>query len=663
MEKNNIETLEDEERQRAIDFFKGDCVDSWKYFAHHEKQINGKKGYVFRVWAPNAQQVYLAGDFTKWWEEEIPMQRVEGFGIWEVWTDLPREGELYKFKVRQVNGVEEMKIDPFALRFEKSPGLACVVGCNREKDWTDMDYLSLNLYAEKRHSAMNIYYLNIKEWRKNATFQTLKEELVPYLKEMHYTHVLFRSLMEYNEQAESPESVLGFFALEESSGTILEFQDFVESCHLNGIGVFVDMNISQFSMESGALSYYDGTPQFEYLDRNRARAFSDNRKNFDLGKGAVQSFLLSSVMYWIETFHLDGVRLPFVTKMITRDMDGGPWSPNHEGGRKNFEGVEFLIKLNEMLKLHTPHVEMFGDELTARMKTTALLSHGGLGFTGKINQKWSRNLLKFYQIDPIYRKYHFNLLVELFEEMYDESFVNPLMNVFEEKGERKTLATAIWGREDWKKFSQIRNFLVFHKAYPAKNLQEAGVEFASIPQEDCLNWSALTEKKSNELQEFTKQLNQLYLQSPALWELDGTLDGFDMVDNHNRDQSILSFIRKGKKPDDFILVILNMTPVEHPEFHIGVTHWGEYEEILNSEMKEFGGSWTSGNENLHTLPWEFQELPFQLHLSLPAFGAILIRPKKIFLEPPEEVLEMKQDREKANQYVETLKGSLEQTFE
>ncbi|MDR2464895.1 MAG: alpha amylase C-terminal domain-containing protein [Streptococcaceae bacterium] len=652
MEKK-IESIEDSYEIQA--FFRGESRHSWKYFGHHPLEKEGKPGFIFRLWAPNAQNVYLAGDFTQWIEDEIPMEQNE-FGIWEVWTDAPTPGDLYKFDVRQVNAQSELRTDPYGFRFESRELMANMVVQQNEIVWKDEEWSRRN----KEFGPENIYFAKIDEWRvdgdgKPYSLERLQKEFIPYLIEMNYTHVCFKIVQAILENEETEVSI-GLFAYEESYGESVDFRLFVQACHQAGIGVFLDVNISQFSSNPQSLSYYDGTPQFEYLDRNRAKAVKYRAKNFDLGKPEVVSYLTSFLFYWIESYHIDGFRLPLMTNIISRDQDGGPWNPNNNGGRKNLEGIRFIQHLNKVLQEHAPHVKFYGSEKMDRIKVSGMLDHGGLGMDLKENDFFLSNVVKFYSVDPIYRKYQYKLLQEVTEKMYDDHYLIPLTTSVETEQEGiKGLFSIIWGDEEWKKYAQLRNLLVYQKAHPGSCLQQMGIEFANETGFGTpLRWENLFKKKAKKLQHFVMELNRLYLEEQAFWLNDNDMVGFLPVDIENKDETVLSFIREGETPEDSLLILLNMTPVERSDFYIGVPYWGEYEEILNSEMYDFGGNWKVGNERLHSLPWKDKHLPYQIHVTLPSFGALVIKPKAITHSPPESVVAAVNDITKANELIKLL---------
>lgn len=394
-----------EDGMQQMDDAKRTFLSGENFYAQHLLGAHREKdGYVFRVWAPNALAVFLVGDFNGW--QEQVMEKDETSGIWQIYTEDAHEGELYKFKVRQADGREILKIDPFAVRFEKRPGDAAELYNFPEKKWKDGLWRGRNKRSNAFKRPLNIYEMHASSWKHHEdgtpySFADLKEELVPYLVKMNYTHVEFMPLMEHPLGRSWGYQLIGYFALSSYYGTPEEFQDFVEACHLNNIGVFVDWVPGHYCINDDTLPYYDGTPQFEYTDPDRAKNNRWGSINFDLGKPQVQSFLISSAMFWIEMFHIDGIRVDAVSSMIYRDYDDGPWTPNHEGGNRNFEGYYFLQKLNAVIKLAHPNVLMIAEESSSETPITGMIETGSLGFDFKWNMGWMNDVLRFYEMDPI----------------------------------------------------------------------------------------------------------------------------------------------------------------------------------------------------------------------------------------------------------------------
>ncbi|WP_265416120.1 1,4-alpha-glucan branching protein GlgB [Enterococcus florum] len=592
--------------------------------------------FVFRVWAPNAQAVFLVGDFNDW-KDTLPMEKDSHTGIWTIETTEAKVGDLYKYKIRQASGREIMKIDPFAIRFEQRPGDAAELYMIPEKKWKDGLWRGRMKRTNQFRRPMNIYEVHPSSWKHHEDgtpyhFSELTEELVPYLADMGYTHVEFMPLTEHPLGRSWGYQSIGYFALSSYYGTPEDFQAFVEACHLNNIGVLMDWVPGHFCINDDTLPYYDGTPQFEYSDPDRANNRRWGSINFDLGKPQVQSFLISSAMFWIEMYHLDGIRVDAVSSMLYRDYDDGPWTPNHEGGNRNFEGYYFLQKLNACIKLAHPNVLMIAEESSSETQITGMIETGALGFDYKWNMGWMNDVLRFYEMDPIYRKDHFNLVTFSFMYMMQENYLLPLSHDEVVHG-KKSLMHKMWG-DRYKQFAQLRNLYTFFMTHPGKKLLFMGSEWGQFLEwkfDEGLEWVDLDDDLNSKMQQFTAKLNEFYKAQPALWELEDSYDTIEIIDADNTSETVLSFIRKGKKKKDFLIVVLNMAPVERRDFHVGVPYPGTYKEVWNTEMLEHGGTWTEHNPECTSLPIAFNNYGQLIKTTVPALGAIILKPEKINL--------------------------------
>ncbi|WP_347094623.1 1,4-alpha-glucan branching protein GlgB, partial [Streptococcus mutans] len=408
------------------------------------------------------------------------------------------------------------------------------------------------------------------------------------------------------------------------------FQDFVEACHLNNIGVIVDWVPGHFTQNDDALAYFDGTPTFEYQDHDRAHNYRWGALNFDLGKNQVQSFLISSAKFWIDFYHIDGIRVDAVSNMLYLDYDEGPWQPNIEGNNRNLEGYYFLQRLNTVLKLAHPDVMMIAEESTATTKITGRREEGGLGFDYKWNMGWMNDILKFYEEDPIYRKYDFNLVTFSFMYLFSENFILPFSHDEVVHG-KKSLMHKMWG-DRYNQFAGLRNLYTYQICHPGKKLLFMGSEFGQFLEwkyDHALEWTNLEEEDGLNLkmQDFTSQLNQFYKDHKVLWQLDTSYDGLEIIDADNVDESVLSFIRKNEK-GDLLVCVFNMVPVERKGFTIGVPVAGIYEEVWNTELEEFGGVWKEHNMTVKTQKNLWKEYENTLSFTLPALGASIWKIKR-----------------------------------
>ena len=613
-------------------FGRGDNFHLQEYLGAHKETRGEQEGFTFRVWAPNAQAVDLIGDFTDWEARKIPMVRNEG-GVWEVFCSDAKEGDIYKYLVTRQNGHQVQKIDPLALWMEKRPNTGSIIKTIPEKNWKDGLWRARRKKLGFKERPVNIYEVHAGSWKRNEdhssyTFKQLKDELIPYLVEMNYTHVEFMPVMAHPLGLSWGYQLMGYFALEQTYGSPEEFQDFVEECHLNNIGVIVDWVPGHFIINDDALAYYDGTPTFEYQDEHRAHNYGWGALNFDLGKNQVQSFLISSLKFWIDTYHLDGIRVDAVSNMLYLDYDSGPWTPNIDGGNLNYEGVHFLRRLNAIIKNEHPDVMMIAEESSAGQKITGPEEEGGLGFDYKWNMGWMNDILRFYEEDPIYRKFDFNLVTFSFMYAFSENFLLPFSHDEVVHG-KKSLMHKMWG-DRYNQFAGLRNLLTYQICHPGKKLLFMGSEFGQFLEwksEEQLEWGNLEDEMNAKMSRFTSQLNHFYKEHKELWEIDDSFDGLEIIDADNRDQSVLSMIRKNRK-GDLLVCVFNMAPVERKDFTIGVPVSAVYEEIWNTELEEWGGVWKEHNPTVQSQDGLWKDYEQTLTFTLPALGASIWKVKR-----------------------------------
>ena len=613
-------------------FGRGDNFHLQEYLGAHKETRGEQEGFTFRVWAPNAQAVDLIGDFTDWEARKIPMVRNEG-GVWEVFCSDAKEGDIYKYLVTRQNGHQVQKIDPLALWMEKRPNTGSIIKTIPEKNWKDGLWRARRKKLGFKERPVNIYEVHAGSWKRNEdhssyTFKQLKEELIPYLVEMNYTHVEFMPVMAHPLGLSWGYQLMGYFALEQTYGSPEEFQDFVEECHLNNIGVIVDWVPGHFIINDDALAYYDGTPTFEYQDEHRAHNYGWGALNFDLGKNQVQSFLISSLKFWIDTYHLDGIRVDAVSNMLYLDYDSGPWTPNIDGGNLNYEGVHFLRRLNAIIKNEHPDVMMIAEESSAGQKITGPEEEGGLGFDYKWNMGWMNDILRFYEEDPVYRKFDFNLVTFSYMYAFSENFLLPFSHDEVVHG-KKSLMHKMWG-DRYNQFAGLRNLLTYQICHPGKKLLFMGSEFGQFLEwksEEQLEWGNLEDEMNAKMRLFTSQLNHFYKEHKELWEIDDSFDGLEIIDADNRDQSVLSMIRKNRK-GDLLVCVFNMAPVERKDFTIGVPVSAVYEEIWNTELEEWGGVWKEHNPTVQSQDGLWKDYEQTLTFTLPALGASIWKVKR-----------------------------------
>ena len=593
------------------------------------------KGYKFTVWAPHAQAVYLIGDFNAWSEHD-EMELIDDTGFFTLTDERAEEGHHYKYKIIQADGTAAYKIDPYAYEFEVRPKDASVVKDLPNKKWSDGLWMANRKRREIYNRPLNIYEVHLSSWKHHEdgswySIKDLENELIPYVKEMGYTHIEFMPLMEHPLDASWGYQATGFYALSSKFGTIEDFQDFVEAAHQANIGVIMDWVPGHFNRNAYALAYYDGSPQFEYADKNRADNLGWGTLNFDLGKSQVRSFLISNALFWIEQFHLDGLRVDAVSNMLYLDYDIGEWTPNDEGTNINKEGVEFIQLLNKKVFERHPDVLMMAEESTAWEKVTHPVHEGGLGFNYKWNMGWMNDTLRFFEMDPLDRKNHFNLITFSFMYTFNENYLLPFSHDEVVHG-KKSLMHKMFG-DRYNQFAGLRTLETYRMMHPGKKLEFMGSEYGQFLEwrfDEGLEWNNLEDPANAKHLEFTKQLNHFYKEHRALWELDHHPAGIEILDADNPEESVLYFIRQGNNPRDFLIVLCNFVPVERQHVRIGLPYKGQYEEVWNTEMEQLGGTWTQSQGVLKTETIPAHGKDYSTEVILPALSVVVLKPKRVY---------------------------------
>ena len=609
-------------------FSSGITSEAYKYLGSF---LNGDAA-VFRVWAPNAANVSVVGDFNNWDSKANPMKKTDG-GIWQANIKGLKQYDNYKYAVTGGDGMTVLKSDPYARHYETAPANASKI-YSSDYSWNDLNWRESQKKKSICESPVNIYEVHAGSWRRFEDgnvydYVTLARELSQYLKKMNYTHVELMPITEYPFEGSWGYQVSGYFAPTSRYGTPDDFKKFIDIMHENGIGVILDWVPAHFPRDGFGLFRFDGTPCYEYADPRKGEHKEWGTVVFDYGKPQVRNFLISSAVYWIKEYHIDGLRVDAVASMLYLDYgrQGGDWIPNSYGGRENLEAVAFLKDVNSRAFAANPSVMMIAEESTAWPLVTKPPQDGGLGFNFKWNMGWMNDILNFYQMDPLFRKYHFNLTTFSFMYRMSENFILPLSHDEVVHGKR-SLMNKMFGPRD-KQFAQLRNLLTLQMTYPGKKLLFMGSEFGQYLEwryNEALDWAELNDELNSKMQYFDQKLNEFYLNEPSLWQLEQKDESVQIIDADNKDESVLTFIRQGKIRHDFVIVILNFTPVERKHFSIGVPYSGKYQEAFNTARKEFGGTWDKDVQTMTTKQEKFKNLDYQIELDLPGFSAMILKP-------------------------------------
>ena len=596
-------------------------------------EYKGEVGNSFAVWAPNAKAVYLVGDFNNWNETSHSLTNMYDSGIWSIFTTDLGEGEIYKYNVVGCDGVSRLKSDPYGTFSELRPKTASVVYEGIDYKWKDKKYLEKKNKIITNNEPMNIYEVHLGSWKRkwDGGFFSFEElyDMIDYAKDMGYTHIELMPITEHPLDMSWGYQTVGYYATTSRHGNPDEFKAFVDKCHENNLGIILDFAYSHFCKDEHGLYRFDGSPQFEYEDPLKAENLGWGTVHFDLGKPEVNSFLLSNVMYWFKEFHVDGIRVDAVSSILYLDYDIGDWRPNKYGGRENIEGIDFLRRLNEVVYENIKNPLIIAEESTSWPMVTSPTYLGGLGFSNKWNMGWMNDTLKYMEMDPIYRKHHHNLITFSFMYAFSENFILPLSHDEVVHG-KKSLLDKMSG-DEWQRFASLRLLYSYYMIHPGKKLLFMGGEFGQGLEWRYaygLEWQLLDREQHAKTKVFVKELNNLYRKEKALYEIDNSYEGFDFIDPHNEDQSIVTLMRKGKDEGEFIIGILNFTPVVYYDYKVGVPYLDIYEEVFNSDDEKYWGSnQTMKNTELYAIDNKWHNQPYHIKIKVPPLGATFIKLK------------------------------------
>jgi len=617
-------------------FHQGTLYQSYKMMGAHLVEHEGIKGVRFQVWAPRAREVRVVGNFNQWNGSAHSLIKIDESGVWTLFVPHLTAGEIYKYEIHTYSGEVKLKSDPYAFFSEVRPQTASVVYSLEGYEWQDQEWQKKKQQGNLYEKPMLIYEVHLGSWRlneqkKHYTYRELAEQLIDYVLELGYTHIELLPVMEHPFDGSWGYQGVGYFSTTSRYGTPHDFMYFVDQCHQKGLGVLLDWVPSHYCKDDHGLRYFDGTPQFEYEDPRRCENKQWGTMNFDLGKPEVQSFLISNALYWMDLFHIDGLRVDAVSHIIYLNhvKDESEHITNQHGGVENLEGIAFLKKLNEVIFSYYPNALMIAEEATDWPLVTAPTYMGGLGFNYKWNMGWMNDVLKYMETDPIHRKWHHNYLTFSFFYAFSENYILPLSHDEVVHG-KKSLLDKMPG-DYWQKFANLRLLYGYMLTHPGKKLLFMGGEFGQFiewKELDELDWHLFDYEMHRNMHHYLGELQHFYLEEPALWELDHSQEGFEWIDADNSEQSILVFRRMGKKKGEQVIVICNFTPTYYEDFRIGVPTLGPYEEVFNSDLSVYGGSGQENKTELRVkkIPWHNKA--YSLHLKIPPLAMVILKKKK-----------------------------------
>lgn len=609
---------------------------SYEKLGAHMMTLDGVQGVHFAVWAPNAKRVSVIGDFNRWDGRQHPMRVLGGTGIWELFIPGLGEGTLYKFEIKGSFDQFIEKADPHGYFAELRPRTASVVWDIEKHCWGDQEWMERRSNTNYLHQPLSIYEVHLGSWKRVPeeggrflTYRELAHELVDYVKQMGYTHIELMPVMEHPLDASWGYQVIGYFAPTSRFGTPDDFQYFVDYCHQNDVGVILDWVPAHFPRDAHGLARFDGTALYEHEDPRKGEHKDWGTLIFNYGRNEVRNFLTSSGLVWLDKYHIDGLRVDAVASMLYLDYSRGPgeWVPNMYGGRENLEAIDFVKRFNELAHQYYPGAMTIAEESTAFTGVSKPTYLGGLGFTFKWNMGWMNDTLSYIEKDPVHRKYHHNSLTFGLVYAFSENFVLVVSHDEVVHGKR-SLANKMPG-DHWQKMANLRAYLGFMFTHPGKKLLFMGADIAQWNEwweERSLDWDLLQHESHAMLNRYVADLNQLYRSQPALYQVDDSHEGFEWVDFHDWERSIIAYLRKARDPSDHLLVVCNFTPVPREGYRVGVPEHCHYAEVLNSDAAIYWGS-NMGNRGgfwADPLPWQGQ--PCSLELTVPPLAMVVFKP-------------------------------------
>jgi 1,4-alpha-glucan branching enzyme len=605
----------------------------------HVREVEGVKGIAFAVWAPNGRRVSVVGEFNAWDGRVHAMRSRGSSGVWEIFLPGLADGTLYKFEIlSRIGGHLGLKADPYGFAAEVRPNNASVVCSIDGYEWGDAPWIDARRSHDWLHSPMSIYEIHAGAWRRKTgegedrwlTYRELAAGLIPYVKKMGFTHIELMPIMEHPLDASWGYQTVGYYAVTSRFGTPADFMYFIDQCHQHGIGVILDWTPAHFPRDAQGLAFFDGSHLYEHADPRMGAQPDWGTLVFNYGRHEVQNFLLSNALFWVDKYHIDGLRVDAVASMLYLDYSrrAGEWVPNAFGGRENLEAIAFLKRLNEVLHVRHPGALTIAEESTSWPAVSRPTYVGGLGFDLKWNMGWMNDTLRYMAFDPIHRQFHHNELTFSMLYAFHENFILPLSHDEVVHGKRSLLEKM--PGDDWQKFANLRLLLAYMYAHPGKKLLFMGSELgqrSEFWEAATIEWALEQSPWHLGIQTLVENLNGLHAREPALHEVDFEWAGFEWIEANDAAASVLSFLRRARKSEEFVIAICNFTPVAREEYRIGVPRPGFYREILNTDSRHYQGSdmGNSGGVSAEPIPWN--DRPYSIKLRLPPLAVMYFKPQ------------------------------------
>ncbi|HVF72499.1 MAG TPA: 1,4-alpha-glucan branching protein GlgB [Chthoniobacterales bacterium] len=615
-------------------FSEGNHLELYEQFGAHLRTIGGIRGVYFAVWAPNGQRVSVVGDFNGWDGRVNPMRRLLGSGVWELFLPGVGESAHYKFEIRTPRGALLLKADPFGFFSQHGKETSNLVYNLDRYQWSDDDWMAARAARDLQKSPISIYEVHLGSWRRKAeesnralSYLELAETLIPYVVDMGYTHIEVLPIAEHPFEGSWGYQVTNYYAPTSRFGNPDEFRHFVDKCHQAGIGVIMDWVPAHFPKDPHALAEFDGTDLYEHADPRQGEHQDWGTLIFNFGRNEVRNFLIANALFWLDKYHIDGLRVDAVASMLYLDYSrkAGEWIPNAFGGRENLEAVHFLKRFNEVCYERFPGIMTIAEESTAWPGVSRPVYLGGLGFGFKWNMGWMHDFLHYMALDPIFRRFHHSSITFSLMYAFSEHFMLVLSHDEVVHGKRSILNKM--PGDEWQQFANLRMFLAWMYAHPGKKLLFMGSEFGQRREwnhDGQLDWDLTDLPLHDGLRRLVQHLNHVYKTEPALWECDDTHEGFEWIDFHDSENSVVAFMRRSRD-DGVIVFVINATPMVRHGYRLGVPGAGFYREIINTDGETYGGSNVGNMGGFEAEAFEWQGRTHSLMISLPPLAAVAFK--------------------------------------
>ena len=614
-------------------FAEGQHWELYQKFGAHLRTIGDEQGVYFAVWAPNAQRVSVVGDFNSWDGRVHPMRKLIGSGVWELFLPGVAEGAHYKFEIRTQLGALLLKSDPFAFFNQHGIETSSLVYNLNRYHWSDHEWMEARRSKTLTRSPLSIYEVHLGSWRRHAdedralSYLELAETLLPYVLEMGYTHIELLPVAEHPFEGSWGYQVTNYYAPTSRFGNPDEFRHFVDRCHQCGIGVIMDWVPAHFPKDAYALAEFDGTDLYEHMDPRQGEHQDWGTLIFNFGRNEVRNFLIANALFWLDQYHIDGLRVDAVASMLYLDYSrkAGEWVPNVFGGRENLDAVYFLKRTNEICYERFPGVMTIAEESTAWPGVSQPTYLGGLGFGFKWNMGWMHDFLHYMSLDPIYRRFNHSSITFSLIYAFQERFILVLSH--DEVVHGKGSLIAKMPGDEWQKFANLRMFFAWMYGHPGKKLLFMGCEFGQWREwnhDTELDWDLTNLPRHDGLRRLVQHLNYVYKSEPALWDLDDTYDGFEWIDFHDSENSVVSFMRKSQE-GEVIVFIVNATPIVRHNYRLGVPRAGFYRELINTDAETYGGGNVGNLGGVRSEEHHCQERDHSILIQLPPLATLAFK--------------------------------------